>query len=129
MSRNVPVLDPRKDKRGQMGRDKTGQFGTIWETPPCRIHPHSALKRVFIKYGGWGWSELFSLYGSSRHLLYQNVLTSQAISLTESACHPSGGAISRLVMPSNVSGHRVVGFKQGTVVSKMSADRHSSEGN
>ena len=27
--------------------DKTGHFGTIWETPPFRIHPHLALLRSF----------------------------------------------------------------------------------
>ena len=42
MSRFVP---------GHIGRtngDKTGHFGTNWETPPFRIHPHLALL------GSWG---------------------------------------------------------------------------
>ena len=37
------------DKSGQKrtNGDKTGRFGTIWETPPFRIHPHLALLKNF----------------------------------------------------------------------------------
>ena len=37
-----PFLGP---EQGQIGtnEDKTGHFGTNWETPPFSVHPHSAL--------------------------------------------------------------------------------------
>ena len=55
LSRNVPkcpclsLFVPTSPRSGpQEGRkrtkgDKTGDFGTNWETPPFRIHPHLAL--------------------------------------------------------------------------------------
>ena len=52
MSRFVPVCPllsflgaQNGDKSGQKRTtgDKTGHFGTNWETPPFRIHPHLAL--------------------------------------------------------------------------------------
>ena len=55
LSRNVPfcprlssfvLLGARnRDKSGQKSTngDKTGHFGTNWETPPCSIYPHLAL--------------------------------------------------------------------------------------
>ena len=55
LSRNVPfyprlssivLLGARNgDKSGQKrtNRDKTGHFGTNWETPPFSIYPHLAL--------------------------------------------------------------------------------------
>ena len=55
LSRNVPfcprlssfvLLGARNgDKSGQKrtNGDKTGHFGTDWETPPCSIYPHLAL--------------------------------------------------------------------------------------
>ena len=58
LSRNVPfcprlssfvLLGARNgDKSGQKrtNRDKTGHFGTNWETPPFSIYPHLALLKI-----------------------------------------------------------------------------------
>ena len=53
LSRNIPFcpvcpLLSFLRERGEIGTkstngDKTGHFGTIWETPPFTIHPHLAL--------------------------------------------------------------------------------------
>ena len=50
LSSFVPVPGPKKDKRGQKrtSGDKTGHFGTNWETPPFSIHPHLALLKNYI---------------------------------------------------------------------------------
>ena len=52
LSRFVPVPGPKKDESGHKRTrgDKTGHFGTNWETPPFSIYPHLAL----LKFGKSG---------------------------------------------------------------------------
>ena len=45
-----PVPGPKKDKK-RKNRDKPGHFWTIWETPPCRIHPPFSSPQTKLRGG------------------------------------------------------------------------------
>ena len=47
LSQFVPVLGPPQEGQKRTNGDKTGHFGTHWETPPFRIRPHLAFLETF----------------------------------------------------------------------------------